>query len=356
MGFGWLERLRLRGAGVTLPPVQYAAATGTGLRRLLSPLADPRRWATVAHGTMSLVLSTVTWSLLITWWSAVLSGLTYWFWSGWVPEEGRGLAELLDWPISNGLLYFLLSLPFIATLFPVLRGLVNLHAGLARPLLAGSSRRALAAQVTELEQRRAAAAAAETQSLRQLERDLHDGPQQRLVRLGMDLSEAERRLEEDPTLARQLLGEARLQAAETLGELRALSRGIAPPILADRGLEAAISAIVSRAALPTTVQAHLDERPALAIETAAYFVICEALTNVAKHSQASAAAIRIAAAAGEERVLQIEVEDNGVGGADPAKGHGLTGLIDRVEGLGGLLSISSPTGGPTTVRATLPWS
>jgi len=238
-----------------------------------------------------------------------------------------------------------------------MRWCANLHAGLASLLLTGASRRALEAQVSGLTARREAAAAAETAALRRLERDIHDGPQQRLVRLGMDLSAAERRLADDPEAAARLLAEARAQAAETLAELRALSRGIAPPILADRGLAAAVATLAARSPVPTTVDVELAERPAPPVESAAYFVVSEALANVAKPARPGTAVVRarlVEKPGG--RALEVEVADDGVGGAAVAKGHGLAGLADRVAGLGGELTVSSPDGGPTLVRATLPWS
>src|SRR5690606_25709484 len=158
---------------------------------------------------------------------------------------------------------------------PVVRGAATVQASWARLLLTGSSRRALRAEVAELSSQRSAAAAAETASLRRLERDIHDGPQQRLVRLAMDLSGAERSLETDPEASRRLLVTAREQTAEALAELRSLSRGIAPPVLADRGLLAAVSGVAARSTIPVTVSADLgdDGRPAEATETAAYFVV-----------------------------------------------------------------------------------
>lgn len=357
VGFETLERARLAARGTVLAPVVYAPVRGVGLRAQLARLADPKRWAAVLHGVLALVISTFTWSVLVTWWAGVAGGLTYWFWERWLPEDGSGLADLLSLPVSNAQVNLVLGAAFALTLPPVLRWCVGLHVVSARWLLTGSSRRALQAQVSDLTARRASAAAAETASLRRLERDIHDGPQQRLVRLGMDLSSAERRLDDDPAEARRLLAEARAQAAETLAELRALSRGIAPPILADRGLAAAIAAVAARSTVPTTVEVDLQgDRPAPAVESAAYFVVTESLANVAKHSGAGVAVVRTTAVgAGPERVLSIEVLDDGAGGADPAKGHGLAGLIDRVEGIGGLLDVSSPAGGPTLVRATLPW-
>lgn len=357
VGFEKLERARLAGRGTVLAPIVYAPVPGVGFRAQLARLTDPKRWAAVLHGVLALVISTFTWSVLVTWWAGVAGGLSYWFWERWLPEDGSGLADLLSLPVSNAQVNLVLGAVFALTLPPVLRWCVGLHVASARWLLTGSSRRALQAQVSDLTARRASAAAAETASLRRLERDIHDGPQQRLVRLGMDLSSAERRLDDDPAEARRLLAEARAQAAETLAELRALSRGIAPPILADRGLEAAIAAVAARSTVPTTVEVDLQgDRPAPAVESAAYFVVTESLANVAKHSGAGVAVVRATAVgAGPERVLSIEVLDDGAGGADPAKGHGLAGLVDRVEGIGGLLDVSSPAGGPTLVRATLPW-
>ena len=357
VGFEKLERARLAARGTVLAPIVYAPVPGVGLRAQLQRLADPKRWAAVLHGILALVVSTFTWSVLVTWWAGIAGGLTYWFWERWLPEDNSGLADLLSLPVSDAQVNLVLGAVFALSLAPVLRWCVGLHELSARWLLTGSSRRALQAQVSDLTARRAAAAAAETASLRRLERDIHDGPQQRLVRLGMDLSTAQRRLDDDPAEARRLLAEARAQAAETLAELRALSRGIAPPILADRGLEAALAAVAARSTVPTTVEVDLQaDRPAPAVESAAYFVVTESLANVAKHSGADVAVVRATAVgAGAERVLSVEVLDDGAGGADPAKGHGLAGLVDRVEGIGGLLDVSSPAGGPTLVRATLPW-
>ena len=360
-GLGRLERRRLALRGTVLEPIVYAPPRGTGLRAMFSRLTDPRRWATALHALLALPMSVLTWSVAVTWWAGALAGLTYWFWANLIPrqEDNIGLAELLHLPLSESLLNAIIGLGFAATLMPVLRWCVGLHELAAKALLTGASRRALAAQVQDLTERRAAAAAAETHSLRRLERDIHDGPQQRLVRLAMDLSVAERRLDDDPEAARELLAAARAQAAETLAELRALSRGIAPPVLADRGLAAAITAVAARATLPTSVEVELPsaDRPSPAVENAAYFMVCEALANTMKHAQASAAWVRIRPAGpGAGARLVIEVQDDGVGGAALGKGHGLAGLAGRIEGLGGVLTVHSPQGGPTTVTANLPWS
>ncbi len=354
--FGRLDRVRLQARGTQLPPLQYAPLRGSGLRGMLNTLADPLRWAAVVHGLVAMCVSLLTWTVLVTWWMGALGGLSYWFWDRWLPRDDEGLADLLDLQMTNAQVYFITGVVFLLTIIPVMRWCTELHAGLARMLLSGTSSRYLEDQVADLEARRTAAAAAETQSLRRLERDIHDGPQQRLVRLGMDLSVAERHLDDDPATARELLAAARAQTAETLAELRALSRGIAPPVLADRGLAAALASIAARASVPTSVEVTLaaDDRPSAPVENAAYFLVSEALTNVAKHSDAGAAAVRVWGDR-DAGALQVEISDDGHGGADIAKGHGLAGLADRVDGLGGLLTITSPEGGPTLVRATLPW-
>ena len=191
--------------------------------------------------------------------------------------------------------------------------------------------------------------AAETE-LRRIERDLHDGAQARLVALGMSIGLAEQKLADDPEGARELLSEARLGAGEALRELRDLARGIHPPVLSDRGLEAALAALVGRSPLPVGVSVDLETRPPASVETAAYFVAAEGLANAIKHAQATHVEIRIGRDAG---VVTVVVADDGAGGADPA-GGGLAGIRRRVEALDGTLAVESPAGGPTIVRAVMP--
>jgi signal transduction histidine kinase len=195
--------------------------------------------------------------------------------------------------------------------------------------------------------------AAEGTALRRLERDINDGPQQRLVRLQMDLAAADRQLDEDPAAARVLLEEALQQSKDALEELRALSRGFAPPILLDRGLVAALESLAVRAAVPTTVISELPEGTELPpeLERNAYFIAAEALTNAAKHADAKAATVTVSLNEG----LQLVIADDGKGGATLVEGHGIAGLSERVHGLGGTLELTSPDGGPTTVTAHLPF-
>jgi signal transduction histidine kinase len=186
---------------------------------------------------------------------------------------------------------------------------------------------------------------------RRLERNLHDGAQQRLVGLSLTLRLAEREVERDPGAARDLLARASAELAEALKELRELARGLHPAVLADHGLEAALRALAARAPLPVELSVDLEGRPAEPLEAAAYFVVAEALTNVARYASASTASVT---ARREADGVLVEVTDDGDGGADPGAGTGLRGLIDRVEALGGRLEVESPIGRGTTVRAWLP--
>jgi len=186
---------------------------------------------------------------------------------------------------------------------------------------------------------------------RRLERNLHDGAQQRLVALSLTLRVAERQVERDPAAARETLARAGTELSEALAELRELARGLHPAVLTDHGLGPAIAALANRAPLPVEVAVELEQRPSEPIEAAAYFVVSEALTNVARYAFARTASVQVTRA--DDRVV-VEVADDGDGGADPAMGSGLRGLIDRVEALGGRLEVSSALGRGTTIRAELP--
>lgn len=332
------------------PPTQG----GGWLRHWWDRLRDTQAWLDALHGMLILPLATVTWSIAVTWVAGTVGGLTYWIWGRSLPDDDTSttLSELLDLPWPEWVTQLLIGLAFAATMVPVLRGCTWAQTTFASSLLGNRHVAQLQERIADLTEQRTAAATAEVDSLRRLERDLHDGPQQRLVRLQMDLAAAERRLaSDDGAAAAQIVTEARTQTADALAELRALTRGIAPPILADRGLAAALTALADRSTVPTRVELSLPQRYAVPVETAAYFVASEALTNVAKHSGATAATLRAWAADGR---LAVEVVDDGVGGASVAKGHGLAGLADRVAALDGSLGVESPDGGPTTVRAVIP--
>jgi signal transduction histidine kinase len=205
-------------------------------------------------------------------------------------------------------------------------------------------------RIKTLETTRAGAVDVQETELRRIERDLHDGAQARLVALGMSLGMAEQKLQSDPEAVGVLLAEARQGASEALEELRVLARGIHPPILTDRGLEAAVSALVMHSPLQVALAVDVPDRPNAAVESAAYFTVSEALANAIKHGHAKRVEISIRTSNG---ILVAEVTDDGRGGAN-ADGDGLKGLRQRVEALDGTLRVSSPEGGPTTVRAVMP--
>jgi len=188
---------------------------------------------------------------------------------------------------------------------------------------------------------------------RRIERDLHDGTQQRLVSIAMSLGLLESKLPDQEAVTRPLVREAREALAVALEELRELTHGINPPLLTERGLAAALDELCRRAALPArlNMNLHADRRLSDQVESAAYFVASEALTNAAKHSHGSE--VRVSASH-EGEMLTVEVVDDGIGGAADAGGSGLRGLADRVEALGGRLTVSSPPGRGTSLRAEIP--
>jgi signal transduction histidine kinase len=186
---------------------------------------------------------------------------------------------------------------------------------------------------------------------RRLERNLHDGAQQRLVALALDLQVVQARLERDPGAAAQLLAAARKELAHAIEELRELARGLHPPILTDRGLRAALAALARRAPMPVRLEAPLGTRLPEAVETAAYYLVAEALTNAAKHAQAGAATVAVSL---DGDRVRIEIRDDGIGGAAVRPGGGLHGLVERLEGLGGDVEVDSPAGAGTTVTGVIP--
>ncbi|MBN1092037.1 sensor domain-containing protein [Blastococcus sp. TML/M2B] len=361
-GFATVERAWLPAVlDRPVPHPAYLVAEGRPVRKLLTPLRDPQTWLDALHALVRFPLATVSFVVTVTTWSLALGGLTYGAWDWALPDAAQDtentdlleLLELLGFETSAGRrialntaigVVFALLLPF------VVRAVALLQAQLGRVML--TSRAAAQAEIGRLAEGREAAVAAEAVALRRLERDIHDGPQQRLVRLAMDLARAQRQLDTDPARARATLGEATDLARETLEELRALSRGIAPPVLADRGLAAALAALAARSPVPVDLSVDLPtERLAPVTENTAYFVVSEALANVAKHSDATLCRVALVCAAGRLRVV---VEDDGAGGAVLAPGHGLAGLTDRLHAVDGQLTVDSPRGGPTRLTAELP--
>ena len=290
--------------GLSIPiAIQYA------IRRALQ---SPRQWRFLSvHAALSCVSGAI---LTFIW---VMTGFGFWlFW----PLFGKSALLILN----------LLVTSWWRALHPV-------------------RERELTERVDELTRTRRGALDAQAAELRRIERDLHDGAQARLVALSMQLGRAEDRLEDHPDAA-ELVRNARVEASNAIKELRDLARGIAPPVLADRGLPAAVAALGERSALPVKVDARVKRRLSPVVESAAYFVVAEALTNAAKHAKGAPARVSLFEEAGR---LIVEVDDEGPGGADPS-GSGLAGLRSRVEALDGILVVRSHPGEGTTVHAELP--
>jgi signal transduction histidine kinase len=218
-------------------------------------------------------------------------------------------------------------------------------------LLAPGKGAQMRAEMERLAESRDETVDARAAELRRIERDLHDGAQARLVSLTMSLGMAEEEIDRRPEAARQLVAEARASARTALNELRHLVRGIHPPVLTERGLGGAVEALALASAVPVEVDIQLDDRLPAPLESALYFVIAEALANVARHSNASWAFVRLWR---EEGRLRLMVRDDGTGGADPVNGSGLRGIQQRLAAFDGSMTLSSPPGGPTELFAELP--
>ncbi|MFE9045811.1 sensor histidine kinase [Streptomyces sp. NPDC007818] len=263
--------------------------------------------------------------------------------AGGVARGTIGIAELLTQLVLGGVLLFLC--------LQGLSALTALDARLAAERFGPSERELLRRRIDELAVSRAAVVRAVDMERRRIERDLHDGVQQRLVALAMLIGRARRGGARDPERAAGLLDQAHREAAEVLAELREVAWRVYPSALDSLGLEEALGGVAQRCALPLRIAYEVTGPLPRPVETAAYFVVSEAVTNAAKHAAASAVTVRVAGAPGSP--LTVRIEDDGRGGADPA-GSGLTGLRGRVAALDGVLRIDSPLGGPTTIVAELP--
>ena len=377
-GFGVADRTLLRLTGlpeIAEPTWSTDAPDQTGFWMVLTrPLRNGHYWVYLLHGAIvSPIVSIVTFTLTTVWLSISLGGLTYWFWGAFLPrgdgagEWGQYVSQAMPWMFGGWsswaievVLYLIAGIVFAITLPWAMGGFARLHHTIARGMLGRWPSDDLAAEVRAEAAARGAAVQAEDAALRRLERDIHDGPQQRLVRLQLDLAALERRANAgDSDAAAQLAREAQVHAKSALDELRALSAGVAPPLLQDRGLAAALAAVAAGSALPVGVDVDpaVDAKVSPEIARTVYFVVAELLANVVKHSGASAATLKAAVrpAAGETPpMLDVWVVDNGRGGAVFREHHGLDGLRDRVAGLRGLLVVDSAPGGPTTVGAHIP--
>lgn len=346
-GIRVIERRRaeaLHGVVITPPPAGRRSANAGfagWLGQVLLDTFSPALWKGLLHNLLSVVLGLVFWVLLQT----VLELLM---------GAQRGAADLLAPDIlPPGLLTTLAGVLALAVLVAYTYGAGLLDRELSRLLLGASRTAALEQRVGALQGARQGAVDAAATERQRIERDLHDGVQPRLVSVAMTLGMARAKLDSDPEGARALLDEAHRETKESITDLRHLARGIHPAVLADRGLDAALSAVAEHCTVPTTVRVDLPTRPSKEIEAMLYFAVSEALTNVSKHSRASGCSVNVTQTEAGARAV---VFDNGVGGA--AAGHGggvgLSGMGDRVRAAGGTLTVESPAGGPTILTVEAP--
>ena len=329
-------------------PSRTLPRDGSVPRRALKWMSSRGAWLELIYAVVALpFVGWVGGFLVFTGWGVALSFLTFPLWGWATPGEG----DLFGFDIGYGYSSALHVIGGAAALYAapwLARGVASVQVAMARLLLEAGERERLTARVDTLEETRAGMVAAADAERRRIERDLHDGAQQRLVSLAMTLGRA--KVAEDPNHTRRLVDEAHGEAKEALIELRNLARGIHPAVLTDRGLDAAVSALAARCPVPVAVDVDLPHRADPGTEAIAYFVVAEALTNVAKHAEATRAWLT-AEFQGDR--LVVEVLDNGRGGAN-LMGTGLAGLRDRVRAIDGDLTLASPPGHGTTLRVELP--
>jgi signal transduction histidine kinase len=307
-------------------------------------------WAELGYAMLRLPFSAVAAGASVMAWAVGLLLLALPFYGPVLPSGGPTIGDTVVRGAHNQAVSVLLGILLLLVAPQLTRGLAVADTALARRLL--GPRRDLAARVTELEISRERVVDAAEAERRRIERDLHDGAQQRLVALAMELGRAKARFADDLDAARELVDQAHVQAKEALTELRNLVRGVHPPVLTDRGLDAALSGLAALCPVPVDVHVDVPVRPRSSVEAVAYFMVAEALTNVAKHSRASHAKV-VVEGHGYPGTLTVMVSDDGIGGADITC-PGLAGLADRVSGVDGRLTVESPVGGPTIVAAELP--
>jgi signal transduction histidine kinase len=356
---GAVERARFRiMLGVHLAAPVLPRWEGRPFRYLAATVSAPDLWRLVAYSIVRLPLGIFSFTVMTVVWCGPLSLIALPF---VLPAYPRQRASLWFFHVTDyvsatlvGVVGFGLLLILVG---PAMRAITVVEAAVARSLLGRSVEEELRERVGELETTRQRVVDSAEDERKRIERDLHDGAQQRLVALAMALGRARAKLPADTgdpeaQAVRALIDEAHGEAKQAITELRDLTRGLHPPVLTDRGLDAALSALAARSPVPTSVQVDLPVRPPATLEAIAYFVVAEALTNVAKHAQAQRISVSVRALSD---ALRVTITDDGKGGADPRHGSGLTGLADRVAGVDGRLTVDSPPGGPTLLCADLPW-
>jgi len=323
---------------------------GSALRRGWRRLSSRGTWKEIAYCLLLLPVGTVFFSLVVTLWSVALAGVLLPAYGYALP--GGEVASWLHWSSSAEVWTgFAVGVLALLTAPAATRGLADVELAMVRALLTPSGAELLTAKVSSLTESRARVVDAADAERRRIERDLHDGTQQHLVSLAMNLGMAKEKLESDPEAARQLVADAHQQAKDSITELRNVIRGVYPAVLTDRGLDAALSALAARSPVPVRLQVDLPRRPNPTAEAIAYFVVSESLTNVARHSGARSATVYVEQSGDR---LKLAIVDDGRGGAVEAAGSGLTGLRDRVAAVDGRFTLTSPPGGGTTIAVEVP--
>lgn len=345
-GFVSLQRHLLRWRGEAIPPSKYAHSLTSDPSSWMDQRRD-RQYRRDMLATISLVFVSVA-TLGVT------SQLAFWSVVGVYSSVTR--ASDLDQMGLSPVLVAVLGVLGLAALPFMIRALAAVQANASMALMGYSRTDALRSRVSKLEESRATAVKTEHRAFRRIERDLHDGPQQRLIRLGMDLDRVHRTLGDNAADAETLLDSARSDVQSILNEIRALSRGIAPPILVDRGLKVALESLTARSTIPATLSFETtDQELSDLVSTTIYYVVAESLTNVTKHSGASRAHIHVSRHHGrDEDTVLVAIWDNGDGGAVESENGGISGLRARAQTLDGTIDVESPIGGPTTISMQLP--
>lgn len=314
--FGDLERRWIHSMlGTAIPDAERRAATGGILRRWQIRLADPTTWRDLGYLLLAFPIGSIEFVLGVT---------------------GIILLPMGIWVV-----------PAVAWL----------HGQLAVTMLGLPKAARAEAKASRLQASRARGIDAVEAERRRIERDLHDGAQQRLVSVAMSLGQAKTKVSDSSTSSadsvelHELINEAHSNAKLAVSELRDLARGIYPAVLADRGLDAALSAQAAKSPIPVDVVVDVDPRPPAAVETTAYFIVSESLANIAKHARANEASVSVRR---HDDMVVVKITDNGTGGAELRPGGGLVGLADRAATIDGTISVVSPLGGPTVIRADLP--
>jgi signal transduction histidine kinase len=333
----------------------YPVFEGSRWTRIKMRLFGAAVWKELAYALILLPSACVGFPLVVVAWSGSLALVLLPLYIGALPNQ---VAHLWLVDITPGIAAWAMAVLGLAVLVFVApwvaRAWALLDTVLGRALLGrdqSEELEVLEERVDSLEESRSWAVQIAEAERRRIERDLHDGAQQRLVALAVDLGRAKEKMDSDPDGARHLVDHAHDEAKRAIAELRDLARGIHPVSLGDRGLAGAIPALAGRSAIPVDVHISVPDRPAPAIEGIAYFVVSETLANAVKYSGATRVSVRLVQRG--DRLL-LDVVDNGVGGADPALGTGLRGLAERVGSVDGSFEVSSPLGGPTEIRVELP--